>query len=112
MQQLKQLSARRPKSPRPSKSGVAGSSPAGPTKNKGVNADAVTPPPSKNDDRATLNAGKALAAAKECLGLTPRCPFIGVEGQLEGDESQWRQANVRSFAPLAYEQLLADKEAL
>lgn len=95
-----------------SKSGVAGSSPAGPTKNKGVNADAVTPPPSKNDDRATLNAGKALAAAKECLGLTPRCPFIGVEGQIEGDESQWRQANVRSFAPLTYEQLLADKEAL
>ena len=45
----------------PSKSGVAGSSPAGPTRNKGVNADAVTPSLPEAQGRETLNAGKLLA---------------------------------------------------
>lgn len=43
-----------------------------------------------------------VSSATETIALAPRAPFIGVEGQFEGHESQWRQANVRSFAYLEY----------
>jgi hypothetical protein len=47
--------------PRPSKSGVACSNHAESARIKGVNADAVTPPPPETQGRETLNAGKLLA---------------------------------------------------
>jgi len=43
-----------------------------------------------------------VSSATETIALAPRAPFIGVEGQFEGHEAQWRQANVRSFAYLEY----------
>ncbi len=43
-----------------------------------------------------------VSSATETIALAPRAPFIGVEGQFEGHEAQWRMANVRSFAYLEY----------
>jgi hypothetical protein len=43
-----------------------------------------------------------VSSATETIALAPRAPFIGVEGQFEGHENQWRLANVRSFAYLEY----------
>jgi hypothetical protein len=43
-----------------------------------------------------------VSSATETIALAPRAPFIGVEGQFEGHEDQWRQANVRSFAYLEH----------
>jgi hypothetical protein len=41
-------------------------------------------------------------AATEEVALRPKIPFIGAEGQFEGYESQWEQANNRSFPFLEY----------
>lgn len=41
-------------------------------------------------------------AETEMIALAPRAPFIGQEGQFEGHEEQWRQANVRNFPYLEY----------
>ncbi len=41
-------------------------------------------------------------AATEMIALAPKAPFIGQEGQFEGFEDQWKQANVKSYAFLQY----------
>ncbi|MEQ1666398.1 MAG: portal protein, partial [Bdellovibrionales bacterium] len=38
----------------------------------------------------------------ETIALAPRAPFIGVEGQFEGFEEQWRTANVKNHSYLQY----------
>lgn len=38
----------------------------------------------------------------ETIALAPRAPFVGVEGQFEGHELQWQQANRKNFAFLQY----------
>lgn len=38
----------------------------------------------------------------ETIALAPRAPFIGVEGQFEGHESEWKTANTRNHAYLEY----------
>lgn len=38
----------------------------------------------------------------ETIALAPKAPFIGVEGQFEGYEEQWRTANTRNYAFLQY----------
>jgi hypothetical protein len=38
----------------------------------------------------------------EAIALAPRAPFIGVEGQFEGYENQWKTANVKNHAYLEY----------
>lgn len=43
-----------------------------------------------------------VSAATEMIALAPRAPFVGVEGQFENHEEQWRQANTRNFAFLEY----------
>lgn len=43
-----------------------------------------------------------MTSATEQVGLIPKAPFIGAEGQFEGHENKWRQANVRSFPYLEY----------
>jgi hypothetical protein len=43
-----------------------------------------------------------MTSATEQVGLIPKAPFIGAEGQFEGHESKWGQANVRSFPYLEY----------
>lgn len=42
------------------------------------------------------------SAETEAIALTPRAPFIVAEGQLEGYEGQWREANRRNHAYLQY----------
>jgi hypothetical protein len=42
------------------------------------------------------------SAETETIALAPRAPFIGVEGQFEGHEAEWRTANVRNHAFLQY----------
>jgi hypothetical protein len=41
-------------------------------------------------------------AATEAIALVPRAPYVAAEGQLEGHESEWREANRRSFSTLTY----------
>ncbi len=43
-----------------------------------------------------------MTSATEEVALRPKTPYIGAEGQFEGYEEQWQQANVRSFATLEY----------
>jgi Phage P22-like portal protein len=43
-----------------------------------------------------------VSAATEAVALAPKAPFIAAEGQLEGYEDQWKQANNRNFSYLYY----------
>ena len=43
-----------------------------------------------------------MTSATEEYALRTKTPFIGAEGQFEGYEAQWSQANRRSFAYLQY----------
>jgi hypothetical protein len=43
-----------------------------------------------------------ISAETEAIALAPRAPFVGVEGQFEGHEAQWKQANLRSYPYLEY----------
>ena len=42
------------------------------------------------------------SARTEAIALAPRAPYIGAEGQFEGHEQEWDQANRRNFAYLQY----------
>ena len=44
----------------------------------------------------------SASAAVELAALENKAPFIGAEGQFEGHESVWAQANVRNFPYLEY----------
>ena len=39
----------------------------------------------------------AVSTAVETVALEPKAPFVGYEGQFEGHESAWSQANTRNF---------------
>jgi hypothetical protein len=39
-----------------------------------------------------------VSAETEMIALAPRAPYVGYEGQFEGHEKDWKQANVRNFA--------------
>mgnify|MGYP000004550431 FL=1 len=43
-----------------------------------------------------------MTAATEEVALRPKTPYIGAEGQFEGHESEWAQANTSSFPFLEY----------
>lgn len=43
-----------------------------------------------------------MTAATEEIGLRPKNPFIGAEGQFEGHEAKWNNANSRSYPYLEY----------
>jgi hypothetical protein len=43
-----------------------------------------------------------MTSATEEVSLRPKTPFIGAEGQFEGHEKKWGQANNKSFAYLEY----------
>lgn len=43
-----------------------------------------------------------MTAATEEITLRPKTPYIGAEGQFEGHEGKWAQANVRTFPYLEY----------
>lgn len=43
-----------------------------------------------------------MTSATEEVGLRPKTPYIGAEGQFEGHEEKWAQANRRSYAFLEY----------
>ena len=43
-----------------------------------------------------------VSAETEMIALAPRAPFVASEGQFEGHEAKWRQANVRNFPYLEY----------
>jgi hypothetical protein len=44
----------------------------------------------------------AASQAVELAALEPKAPYVGVEGQFEGHESEWQQANIRNFPYLEY----------
>jgi hypothetical protein len=47
----------------------------------------------------------AASSAVEMAALEPKAPFIGVEGQFEGHESEWQQANLRNWPFLEYKSI-------
>lgn len=49
-----------------------------------------------------------MTCATEEVALRPKSPFIGAEGQFEGNEDTWSQANSRSFAYLEYKPVTID----
>lgn len=49
-----------------------------------------------------------ITAATEEIALRTKTPFIGAEGQFEGREEEWNQANVRSWPYLEYKQVALD----
>lgn len=52
------------------------------------------------DAQRMVNYWKTSEA--EHLALSPKAPFIMEEGQVEGHESQWKQANVKAYPYLLY----------
>lgn len=48
------------------------------------------------------------SAETEAIALAPRTPFIGAEGQFEGHEGKWANANRRNFAFLEYKPVTLD----
>jgi hypothetical protein len=46
-------------------------------------------------------------AATEMIALAPKAPFIGMEGQFEGFEDQWKQANTKSYPFLQYKNIIS-----
>jgi len=52
----------------------------------------------------------AASSLVEMAALEPKAPFIGAEGQFEGHEESWQQANTRNFPFLQYKiKALGDK---
>jgi hypothetical protein len=49
-----------------------------------------------------------MTSATEEVSLRPKTPFIGAEGQFEGHEKKWAQANNKSFAYLEYKPVNID----
>jgi hypothetical protein len=49
-----------------------------------------------------------MTSATEEVALRPKTPYIGAEGQFEGYEDDWNQANTRSFAYLEYRPVSLD----
>jgi hypothetical protein len=49
-----------------------------------------------------------MTSATEEVALRPKTPYIGAEGQFEGYEDDWGQANVRSFPYLEYKPVTLD----
>lgn len=49
-----------------------------------------------------------MTSATEEVSLRPKTPYIGVEGQFEGHEKKWQQANNRSFPYLEYKAVSVD----
>jgi hypothetical protein len=49
-----------------------------------------------------------MTSATEEVSLRPKTPFIGAEGQFEGHEKKWGQANSKSFAFLEYKPVSVD----
>ena len=57
----------------------------------------------------TLRMYNYMASALvEKIGLSPKTPFIGAEGQFEGQEDRWGQANVQNFPYLQYKAMTVD----
>lgn len=49
-----------------------------------------------------------MTSAAEEITLRPKTPFVGAEGQFEGHETKWAQANMRSFPYLEYKPTTVD----
>ena len=48
------------------------------------------------------------SAQIETIALAPKAPYVGVEGQFEGHESEWESANTRNHAYLEYKPTTLD----
>lgn len=49
-----------------------------------------------------------MTSATEEVSLRPKTPYIGAEGQFEGHENKWKQANNRSYPYLEYKPVTVD----
>jgi hypothetical protein len=53
-----------------------------------------------------------ISAATEVIALAPKAPYVGAEGQFEGHEGIWKQANVRNLAYLEYKPMALGGQAV
>lgn len=58
------------------------------------------------DAQSMLNFGMTQQAIH--LSLTPRAPWVAAEGQIEGYENIWKDANVKNFSVLPYKPTSVD----
>ncbi len=49
-----------------------------------------------------------MTSATEEVSLRPKTPYIGAEGQFEGHENKWKQANNRSYPYLEYKPITVE----
>lgn len=49
-----------------------------------------------------------VSSEAEMLALAPKAPFIGAEGQFEGHEQKWANANVKNYPYLEYNPVIDD----
>jgi hypothetical protein len=52
------------------------------------------------------------SASTEAIALAPKAPYVAAEGQLEGHESDWQQANVKNLSVLLYKAKSLDGQPL
>src|SRR5580658_3501255 len=43
-----------------------------------------------------------VSAATETIALAPKSPFVAAEGQIEGRETEWKNANTKNYSVLQY----------
>lgn len=58
------------------------------------------------DAQSALNYGMTMQAMQ--LALAPRAPWVMAEGQNEGYETLWKEANVKNFSTLVYKPTTVD----
>lgn len=56
----------------------------------------------RNARDAQRSYNYAATMEMETIALAPKAPFVGAEGQFEGHEDQWKQANTKSYPYLEY----------
>lgn len=54
----------------------------------------------------------AASTVIEMVALEPKAPFVGAEGQFDGHESKWGQANTRNFPYLEYKPVALNGQAM
>ena len=58
----------------------------------------------RNAKDAQRTYNYSVTSEMEVVALQPKAPYIGAEGQFEGHENDWKQANTKSYAYLEYRQ--------
>lgn len=66
----------------------------------------------RNAKQAQLMYNYGRTTELEVMGLQPKAPFVGAEGQFEGHETEWKQANTSASPYLTYKPESLDGQLL